>query len=227
MIMLTLKAEKRDTKIRPFLVRKKGEIPAVFYGRKEASTPIMVSSLDFLKAWKEAGESTIISLSYDNKDLPALIYDVAVDPIRGEPIHVDFYVTEADKAVEVDVPIVFKGESSAVKELGGSLVKVLHAIPISGLPKDLPHEIVVDVSSLKTFESRILVKDLLIPEGVVAQLSLEDIVASVAEPKQEEVEEVKEFDASAIEVEKKGKQEEALADTEIEEPPKGKQTKKE
>ena len=82
-------------------------------------------------------------------------------------------------------------------------------------------------ASLKTFESRILVKDLLIPEGVVAQLSLEDIVASVAEPKQEEVEEVKEFDASAIEVEKKGKQEEALADTEIEEPPKGKQTKKE
>ena len=207
--MLTIQAEKRDSKIKSSVIREKGKIPAVFYGRKEKSTPISVSEPDFLKAWGEAGESTIVGLAYEGKDLSALIQDVEVDAVRGNPIHIDFYVTEADREVEVDVPLQFVGESVAVKELGGTLVKVLHDLPVVGLPKDLPHEIQVDISSLTTVESQVLVSDLALPAGVKPQGSMDDVVAAIAIAKEEEEAPAAEFDASAIEIEKKGKEESA------------------
>ena len=213
--MFTLKAEKRETQKKANKMSREGKIPAVFYGRKETSTPILISFAEFLKTWKEAGESTIISLSYAGKDLPALIHEVAVDPVLGTPIHVDFYVTEADRAVEVQVPLVFRGEAGAAKELGGMVTKVLHELPISGLPKDLPHEILVDLSLLKALDSVILVKDLKLPPGVKTDVAPTNIVVSISVVK-EEVEEPAEFDASSIEVEKKGKQDELAETPELE-----------
>ncbi|MEK7500463.1 MAG: hypothetical protein AAB649_07755, partial [Patescibacteria group bacterium] len=48
--MLTLKGEIRDPKIKLATLRSKGFIPAVFYGRKEKSTPcvfLITSSVSF------------------------------------------------------------------------------------------------------------------------------------------------------------------------------------
>ncbi len=208
--MLTLTAEKRDILGKNLKKNRKADaLPAVFYGRKEKSTPIFVPYQDFLKVWKQAGESSVIALNYPDKELNALISDVSYDPVRGEPIHVDFYVVEADRVVEVSVSLDFIGTAPAVKEFGGTLLKVLHEVPISGLPKDLPNEIAVDVASLMTLESRILVKDLPIPTGIKILLNPNEVVAlvSVATP-EEEVPEEPVFDAAAIEVEKKGKKEE-------------------
>jgi len=95
----------------------------------------------------------------------------------------------------------------------GSLVKVLHEIDIEALPKDLPHNIEVDVSGITTLEDLIHVKDIKLPKGVTLVTDGEDVVALVAAAK-EEVEEVV-VDLSAIEVEKKGKKEdeEEVAET--------------
>ena len=207
--MLTLKALKRDIfgkKLKDS--RKAGSLPAVFYGRKEKSTPVFVPYLDFLKVWKQAGESSVIALATPEKELNALISDVSYDPVRGEPIHADFYVIEADRAVEVSVSLNFIGIAPAVKDFGGTLVKVLHDVPISGLPKDLPNEITVDMASLTTLESRVLVKDLSAPAGIKILLNPAEVVAlvSVAAVEEEAVVEPM-FDATAIEVEKKGKKE--------------------
>src|SRR3989338_7528868 len=204
--MLSLSAEKRTIfgkKLKE--ERGKGLLPAVFYGRKEKSTPVAVPYKDFLKVWREAGESSVISLVYPEKEgLLVLINDVAFDPVRGEPINADFYVVESDRAVEVSVPLEFTGISPAVKEFGGVLVKVLYEVSVSGLPKDLPSEIVVDLSPLATLESRLLVKDLSVPAGITILSDKNEIVALVSEAAKEEVVE-KVFDATAIEVEKKGK----------------------
>lgn len=213
--MLTLEANKRTILGKGLKdERKAGRLPAVFYGRKEKSTPISVPYADFLKVWKEAGESSLVNLSYPDKDnLTVLITDVSFDPVRGEPIHADFYAVEADRAVEVSVPLEFIGIAPAVKEFGGTLVKVLYEVPVSGLPKDLPSEIVVDLSPLATLETRILVKDLPVPAGITILSDKNEIVALVAEAAKEEVVE-KVFDATAIEVEKKGKKEEEVIEGE-------------
>ncbi len=205
--MLSLKAEIRDTKIEPDMIRKKGLIPAVFYGKKEASTPISISKVDFLKAWKEAGESTVISLETPEGAVESLIQDIDLDPVTGVPRHADFYVFEKGHKVEVEVPLEFVGVSPAVKDLGGSFVKVLHALEISAMPKDLPHTIAVDISSLTTFESQILAKDITLPTGVTLLENPEEVIALVSQPREEKEEEVAPIDLSSIEVEKKGKDE--------------------
>jgi len=198
--MLLLKVAKREENQKPERLRKEGKIPAVFYGRKEASTPVAVIAREFDTVFRAAGESTIITLEGVGEPKEALIHDVDVHPVTGAVRHADFYVIEKGKKLTVDVPLVFVGESPAVKDLGGVLVKVIHELEIEALPKDLPHEITVDISSLVDFEGQVVVGDLALPEGVVATLDGDEVVAMVSEPKEEE-EEPSAVDMSAIEVE--------------------------
>ena len=73
------------------------------------------------------------------------------------------------------------------------------------MPKDLPHNIEVDISSLVDFESQIHASDIKLPAGVTLKTDGDEVVALVAEAK-EEVEEVVPLDMSAIEVtDQKGK----------------------
>ncbi len=212
---LKIKAEKRDIfgkKLRES--RKEGKLPAVFYpskgragGSKKESTSIFIDQSEFGRAWKKAGESTVLDLEVDNKVIPVLIYKVDLNPLTSEPIHVDFYAVDMTKKVSTTVPFSFVGEAPAVK-LGGTLVEVMREIEVEAMPADLPHEIEVDVSVLENFESKITIGDLKIPEGVSVSAEKEDVIAFVEEAKEEEEEVLEEAVSVAdIEVEKKGKQE--------------------
>ena len=203
--MFKLKVEKRDLKESLDALRKSGQMPAVFYGPKDPSTPIKMSLVDFKKAWKTAGESTVVSLEGSGIDADVLIHDVDLDPVTDVAIHADFYAIEKGKKLSVDVPLQFIGVSPAVKDLGAVLVKVAHEIEIEALPKDLPHSLEVDISTLINFDSVITAGEIKLPAGVVLKVKTEEVIASVYEPK-EEVVEVAPVDISAIEVEKKGKE---------------------
>ena len=203
--MFKLQVEKRDLKEALAPLRESGKIPAVFYGPKEPATAIKLTVSDFKKAWKSAGESTVVSLEGNGIEAEVLIHDVDLDPVTDVPIHVDFYAIEKGKKLTVDVPLEFIGVSPAVKELGAVLVKVLHDVEIEALPKDLPHKLEVDIASLVTFDSVLTAKDIKLPEGVTLKIKLDEVIASVYEPK-EEVVEAAPVDLSAIEVEKKGKE---------------------
>lgn len=206
--MLTLKAEKRDLNTSPADIRKGGQIPAVFYGRKEASTPVTLRLVDFLKVWKEAGESTVVTLDTNDGSKESLIHDVSLDPVSGKPLHADFYVFEKGHKVEVALPVEFVGVSAAVKDLGGTLVKVVYELKVEAMPKDLPHNISVDISTLINFGDQILAKDIPLPAGVELKISPEEVIATVSAPREEKEEEVVAPDLTSIEVEKKGKDEE-------------------
>jgi large subunit ribosomal protein L25 len=203
--MITLDVEKRNPKESLSLIRKAGKIPAVFYGKKEASTSIMVPKAIFEKTLKEAGESTILHLKGEGINVDVLIHDVDLDPVTDKPRHADFYAIEKDKKLAVKIPLEFIGVAPAVKDLGGILVKVMHEMEIEALPKDLPHKIEVDISTLVAFNSVVTAKDIKLPSGVSLKIKADDVVASVYEPK-EEVVEAAPVDLSTIEVEKKGKE---------------------
>lgn len=188
-------------------VRKTGKIPAIFYGPKEASTPILVSAIDFKKTWKKAGASSVIILKDEGgNEHEALIHEVDVHPLSGEPRHADFYVIEKGKKVKVAVPLVFEGISSAVKDKAGILVKVRRDIEIEASPRDLPQNVRVDISKLIELTDVILAKDLFIPAGVDLKINPDDVVASIAVAKEEVEEAPTAIDMSAIEVEAKGKE---------------------
>lgn len=190
-------------------LRADGKIPAVVYGPAHDAQAITLDTKAFEKVWHEAGESTVVELAGLGKDLSVIIHDVSVDPLYSTPTHADLFAVRTDQAVEVTVPLEFTGSAPAEKELGGTLIKVLHEIDIEALPKDLPHNIEIDVTVLKTFDDQIHVRDIVLPKGVTATTSGDDVVALVQEARAEEEETTASADVSAVEVEKKGKEEEA------------------
>jgi large subunit ribosomal protein L25 len=164
----------------------------------------------FARILREAGEATIVSLEGLGAPLPTLIHEVDLDPLTSLPRHVDFYAVTKGEKVEVAIPIEFIGESPAV-EAGANLVKVLYEIEVEADPMSLPHNITVDLSVLKAINDRIYARDLVLPAGVELLIEPEEVVALVQEVI-EEKEEVAPADISAIEVEKKGKEEETTPD---------------
>ena len=189
-------------------------LPAVVYGPKQESTPITLSLKEFEKVFKEAGESSVIKMTgISSQPLSVLIYDVDRDPVTHTPRHADFYAIEKGAKVDVSVPLVFVGESPAVKT-GANLVKILHELEIEAEASNLPHEISVDISVLAHIDDQIHVRDIALPAGVTTRVPLEEVVALVQEVEEEAEEETQSPDMETIEVEKKGKTEESAPSAE-------------
>lgn len=206
--MLTLTAEKRDIfGKKAALARKTGKMPVVVYGAKQAPVSYFVETKAFKKTLAEAGESTLVAIKSDSSNHETLIHDVAYHPVSGEPVHADFYVVDQSKTIQVAVHLEYTGEAPAEKA-GFIVVKVLHELEVEALPKDLPHEIVIDVTTLVDLDSQILVKDLKLPAGVTAVNEPEAVVAAVNQAVEEPEEPAATADLSAIEVVEKGKKEE-------------------
>lgn len=210
---MILEAQKRDIKENLQNLRKGGFIPAVVYGPKQEALSIKLNTIEFKKAYREAGESTVVELSVDGDKHEVLIQQVDRDAIKGEVLHVDFYAIEKGKKVTVNVPLEFVGEAPAEKTLGGVLVKVLHEVEIEAMPKDLPHEIEVSIDSLVDFEAQIHAKDLIMPNGVTLLTDADEVVVLVQAHK-EEVEEAVEFDPNAVKTEGEIKKAESGKDEE-------------
>jgi len=206
--MFVIKASKREGNEKVANLRKEGKVPAVFYGAGKPSTSITISTIEFKKIWRQAGESSTVKVSTPEGDIDVLIHDVQVDPVTSEPIHVDFLAIDMKKKIKVNVELVFEGVSNAVKSGLGNLVKVLHEIEIEALPADLPHNLIVDIAKLETLADSVTVADIKLPSGVEAITLSTDVVASIVAQKEEVEEVAAPVDLSAIEVEKKGKKEE-------------------
>jgi len=193
-------------------LRKSGFIPAVLYGKGQEAIPLQIPNKDFRKAFESAGESTLIYLSVDGQSYPTIINDMAKDAISDSILHADFYKVNLDEKIKAKIAVIFQGESLAVKDLGGIFVRNINEIEIEALPQDLPHEIVVDISSLKNMGDQILVKDLKLGSKLKVIAEDEEIIATVQEPMSEaELEKALEAPITTIEdveVIKKEKEEE-------------------
>lgn len=208
--MITLTVEKR-TSATPQALRRAGRLPAVVYGKNHSATSVTLDARAFQKAFREAGEATIVSLEGLDETLSTLIHEVAVDPLTSEPMHVDFYAVTKGQMVEVAIPLVFTGVSPAV-EAGANLVKVMHELEVEADPTNLPQSIEVDLSLLKVVSDRICARDLALPAGVSLAIEPDEVIALTQEVAAERVEEPVAADISTIEVEKKGKEEEPEAE---------------
>lgn len=198
--MLSLKAKKRNKMGKKS--RTEGVIPAVLYGPEIKNQVIELDLKDFSKIYHQAGASSLISLDLEGKKFLVLIHDISKDHVSGEFQHVDFYQPILTKEVEAEVALVFVGEALAVKDLGGTLVKEIQFIEVKALPQDLPHEIIVNVEGLKTFEDEIKIKDIILPKGVRVEKNPEDTVAKVVPPAKIEEELEKPIEENVEDVEK-------------------------
>jgi len=163
-------------------LRAEGFVPATFYGYQAEPIVIKVDSSELIKTLiKGRGESVFVKLGIKagkSKKVEKLsvIKDLQIDTINRKPVHVDFYEIRMDRALTVDVPVLFSGTPVGVED-GGELQQLKRDVKVSGLPSKLPESIEIDISHL-TIGDSIKVSDLIVEEEV--QLLDNDDVAIVA-----------------------------------------------
>lgn len=188
---LLLKAVPRDLKEQSAALVQQGYVPAELYGHGMTNQHLKIPYNDFAGVFTSAGESALVDVVVDDqKPVKVLIKEVQIDPVKDTFVHADLYHIRMDEEITTDIPLYFVGESPAVKEKGGILVKHTDKIEVRCLPKDLVHEIEVDITLLKEFGDAFLVEDLVIPKGIHILVDGKVNVISVAEPRKMEEKEV-------------------------------------
>lgn len=198
---IKLKAEKRNQGEK----LEKEFVAGVLYGLGVENKNLKLKANEFSKVYSSAGESNLIELEIDGEKKNVLIKEIQKDPVKNFIIHVDFYQVDMNRVVSAEIPLKFIGESKAVKELGGLLVKNLDELSVECLPGDLLDHITVDISTITEFGQAIQVKDIKVPASFKILNHLDDSVVTVVEPKEEPVVEEKPVEAAPVDEKKEEK----------------------
>jgi large subunit ribosomal protein L25 len=181
------RAQKRRGPVKQ--LRANGRVPATIYGRQAAPQNLEVSAREMGDLiHHHVSENLLVDLSIENdaraKRL-ALVQEVQHHPIDGKILHVDFHEVAENEKVTVQVPVETSGEAAGVKVGGGVLEHVLFKLKVRCLPKDLPEQILIDVTALEIGKS-IHIGEVKAPEGVEIMGDKKTTVVSVAAPRAEE-----------------------------------------
>jgi large subunit ribosomal protein L25 len=170
-------------------LRAKGLIPAIFYGPRSQTIPLVIDSRELAKALQtEAGENVLIDLDIrkgaqsDRKVV--MLKDIQIDPLQRKTLHTDFYEVAMDEMVVVEVPVHLMGKPEGTK-MGGILEQVRRAIQIQCFPADIPKSIDIDVSPLKIGDS-IHVQDIKVEKAKIisdTNFTIATVVPPVVEEK--------------------------------------------
>jgi len=195
---ISLKAKLREDFSRATTnqLRQEGFVPAVVYGKGKETKTVSVDNVELLKTVRDEGRNAIISLDIEDKDaIDVMLHEYQTDPVKGEVIHVDFYIVDMAEEMDVAVALRLEGDAAGARE-GGILQQPLYELQVRAKPRDIPEEITVNVSDLDIGES-ISVADLPKSDKYEFIDEPETTIAVVLAPEAEEETEVEEVDFSA------------------------------
>ena len=171
-------------------LRREGVIPANVYGHGLESVSIQVPKDDLVHVMRTAGRNEIVYLRLDGDEpRPTFLRQVQRNPVTDAILHADFYQISLKEKVRMEVPVALIGTAPAEQTHGGTLLHSLDSISVEGLPTDIPSVIEVDVSGLEEIDAAIHVAELSVPEGIAVLTDPEQVVAKIAPPQVEKVEE--------------------------------------
>lgn len=168
-------------------MRKQGFIPAVLYSSGKKGLTLKLKDSEFFKVYKKSiGEVAFFDFELSGKKYSTIIKDRQIHPTKRNIIHLDFLAIEQDKPISIKVPLNITGESAGVKK-GGILDVLLRELEVTCLPKDMPEDFKVDVTSLDIGDS-LTIADI-DTKGLDVTLDDDVTIVHVIHPKME-VEEV-------------------------------------
>lgn len=175
-------------------IREAGFIPAVVYGKEQEAVTVSVNNLDLLKTVRDEGRNAIITLEIEGTDsLDVMLHDYQTHPVKGNVTHIDFYVVDMSEELDVTVPVRLEGEAAGSRE-GGVLQQPVFELTVRAKPRELPEEIVIDVTALEIGDT-LTVADLPKADKYEVVDDVETTVATVTAP-EAEVEETTDGDVS-------------------------------
>ncbi|MBI4004648.1 50S ribosomal protein L25 [Candidatus Roizmanbacteria bacterium] len=185
---VTLSVQKRDIvgkKVKQ--LRKNALIPANIFGTGFTSISISTPFKDFIQAYKIAHETGIIYLNLDSQSIPTLIRSVQYHPVTNQILHVDFRKIDLKQKIETEVPIEIVGESVAVTQLGGVLLKQHEHLTVEALPQNIPQHITIDVARIQELGQDIKIADLPKSPDYEIKQDPETIIVSIIAHKEESI----------------------------------------
>lgn len=165
-------------------LRRQGLVPAVLYGREAGNLALQVPAKELLKVLEEAGEKALLRLQVQDaavREYPVLVQEVQWDPVRHTLTHVDFHQVSLEQEIVTEVPVVLVGEAPGVKQ-GGILQHGTRTVEVACLPRDLPAELVLDISSLGRGDTA-TAADLQLPPAVKLVSDPATVLASIVAPR--------------------------------------------
>ncbi|MBA3451168.1 MAG: 50S ribosomal protein L25, partial [Chloroflexia bacterium] len=196
----TFEAQRRTVLVKKVKrMRREGRVPGIVYGPVVVGTvPVSVDGRDFLKFYQSNGHSTLFDLSWEDGRESVFIREVQQDPVRREPLHIDFFAPNLRMPVRAMVPLVLH---NPVVIATGVLTEARTEIEVEALPALIPHQIDVDVSVLQQPGDAIRVGDLTLPAEITAITDADELLVLIEavyqEPEEEAEEAAEEGEATA------------------------------
>lgn len=158
-------------------MRRAGRVPGIVYGPVvDETVPVSVDRREFQKFFQVTGHSTLFDLRWEDGNESVFIREVQLDPVRREPVHVDFFAPNLRRPVRASVPVVLH---NPVQISGAVLTETRTEVEVEALPARIPHMIDVDVSGLENPGDVVRVGDLTLPDGVTMVTDPNEIVAQI------------------------------------------------
>ena len=174
-------------------VRREDFVPAIVYGEKRKPTAIKVDRRTYEKIVRQnQGQSIVFHLNVMEgekklRDYSAIVKEEQFHPLKDSLVHIDFNRISLKKELEIEVPVVVKGEAIGVKRDGGSVDQQMRELDIVCLPTNIPSNLEVDITELEIGDA-IHVSDIKLPEGVTTKHDAESIIVTIVPPMRDEEE---------------------------------------
>lgn len=166
MTRASLTIEKRDASGKSPVarrLRKTGRVPGVMY-HADGNVPFSADELELAAVLRKS--ANLIDAQVDGAEHLTVLKGYDVHPVRGSLVHVDLQAVTMDQTVRTTVSLVLTGTSPGQKE-GAILTQGIRELLIETTASNIPDQVEFDISGTHAGDS-IILRDVPMPEGVVA-----------------------------------------------------------
>lgn len=205
-----LKAQKREAvgKNKVDKIRQNEQLPAAIFQKGKETENITIDDLEFQMLYQKAGMTSVIDLDIDGAVRPAIIKEIQRHPFKNQIYHIGFQGINMDEKIKIEVPVELLNRDE-IRKQPSVLNQQLDTIEVLVLPSNIPDSFSIDVQNMD-YDDSFTVKDLVGDnEDVEVLIDLDEVVCSLAMPREEkEEEEVEETSAADVPVVGKEEKEE-------------------
>jgi large subunit ribosomal protein L25 len=185
---MVLKATRRDVAgTKAGALRRQGKLPAVLYGHRIETTPILLDTFEGSQTLSYLTSSSLVTIDLDGKQFLAQVREKQRDYLKNRLLHVDFQILSLTEKMHAKVSIKLTGTAPAVKNLSAEIHTGLTALEVECIPEDMPERIVVDISGLAEIGDSFRVRDVVLSDKVKILADPEEVIAVAAVPRKEEI----------------------------------------
>ena len=140
--------------------RRQGLVPCNLYGQGMENILFTVVEKE-LKGLTHTPASYIVDLELGGKVYTAVAHEYQWHPVDDNCLHVDFLAVSEDKPIAINVPLKLTGHPVGA-QAGGKFTQSARYLKVSGLMKDLPDFLELDVTPLQ-LDKRMVAGEVKVP----------------------------------------------------------------